>query len=49
MDGIEDNGDAFQFNVEQSDTMANVAGKVSELGQQKAFQQQMLYAWLNKH
>lgn len=30
VDGIEDNGDAFQFNVEQREAMTNVAGKVSE-------------------
>lgn len=28
MDGIEDNGHTFQFNVEQSETKTNVTGKV---------------------
>lgn len=47
MDGIEDNGHTFQFNVEQREAKTNVTGKVSassiidknliiELGQQNS-------------
>lgn len=33
MDGIEDNGHAFQFNVEQSETQTNVIGKSVQAAQ----------------
>lgn len=39
MDGIEDNGQTFQFNIEQSQARTNVAGKVQAV---------VNSAWLHK-
>lgn len=61
MDGIEDDGHAFQFNVEQRETKTNVTGTLSggctmdnkravlDWGQIRSKCLTLNYSWLNKH